>query len=311
MKKYKIQGDPKQNLRKIDFIKFHRLSFIISVILITTSLVLLFFKGLNLGVDFSGGSVIELKVNENFKISNIRSSLKEVHSKISIQTFNDSMLSIKLPTEEIKKNQALLIEKIKSVINSQLNKNPEYLRTEFVGPQIGQELVTKGIIALIISMLFVMIYVWIRFDLNFGVGATLAILHDAIFMFGFYAATQIEFNLSSIAAILTIIGYSINDSVVIYDRIRENTLKSSHRPMAEIINISINSTLSRTMLTSGITLLSLLALIFFGGSILFGLSAAIFFGVIVGTYSSIYIAAPTLFYIKPTKLDKSKSDQKF
>jgi preprotein translocase subunit SecF len=287
----------------MDFIIHHRKFFFLSAVLIFLSVFFVFFKGLNLGVDFDGGSVIDIRVKDNQNIDDIRSKLSNINSKISIQISN-TILSVKIPNQD--KNGSNLVEEVKLIINNSLN-SPEYLKIDFVGPSVGSDLIFKGVLSLLAAIIFILLYIWIRFDLNFGFGAIFAIIHDVILMFGFYAVTQIEFNLSSVAAILTIIGYSINDSVIIYDRIRENLLKTfSHKDIKEVINVSLNSTLRRTMLTSILTLSSLIALVFFGGNILFGMSIAIFFGVIVGTYSSIYIAAPTLLYIEPSKKDDEK-----
>lgn len=283
----------------MDFIIHHRKFFLISIALVTLSIFFIVFKGLNLGVDFDGGSVIDAKVDNSPDLNNIRSKLSKINSKISIQISDSNILSVKIPNQD--KDGSNLVEAVKLAINSSFT-SPEYLKIDFVGPSVGGDLIFKGIISLIVAIIFILLYIWIRFDVNFGFGAIFAIIHDVILMFGFYAITQIEFNLSSVAAILTIIGYSINDSVIIYDRIRENLLKSfSYKDLGEVVNISLNTTLRRTAITSILTLASLVALVFFGGNILFGMAIAIFFGVIVGTYSSIYVAAPTLLYIEPSK----------
>jgi len=288
----------------MDFISPHRKFFILSFFLIFSSIFCLIFKGLNFGVDFDGGSVVDLQIDEEVNFDELRKAVYDIDSKISIQVSNGDIISVKIPNHE--KGGSDLVEQVKDVINSKFN-NVQYLKVDFVGPQVGGDLIFKGIISLLVAMFFILFYIWIRFDVNFGFGAIFAIFHDVILMFGFYSLTQIEFNLSSVAAILTIIGYSINDSVIIYDRIRENLLKDfSYKNLKEVINVSLNSTLRRTALTSILTLASLIALVFFGGNILFGMAIAIFFGVIIGTYSSIYIAAPTLLYIQPSKKDEKK-----
>jgi preprotein translocase subunit SecF len=289
----------------MDFLIHHKKFFFLSAIIFTLSIFFIFFKGLNLGVDFSGGSVIDVKVDKTLDLDNVRSKLSKINPKISIQASNSNILSIKIPNQS--KSGSDLLEEVKSSINDSVS-YPEYLKIDFVGPSVGSDLIFKGVASLLVAMAFILIYIWIRFDINFGLGAIFAIFHDVILMFGFYALTQIEFNLSSVAAILTIIGYSINDSVIIYDRIRENLLKNfSYKNLTEVINVSLNATLRRTILTSALTLASLIALVFFGGNILFGMAIAIFFGVIIGTYSSIYIAAPTLLYIEPSKKSNEKT----
>jgi preprotein translocase subunit SecF len=213
---------------------------------------------------------------------------------------------IKVSQDE-KIDQSKIVQKIKTVLNDNFS-NPEYRKVDFVGPQIGKELISKGITALIFSFVAIMIYIWIRFDWQFGVGAIIAVIHDAILMFGLFACTGLEFNSTSIAAILAIIGYSINDSVVIYDRVRENLQKFKKTNIKDVVNLSLNSTLSRTILTSGATLLSLLALILFGGEALKGFSISVFFGVVIGTYSSIYISTPILLYFDPRNKKTQEGD---
>jgi preprotein translocase subunit SecF len=198
---------------------------------------------------------------------------------------------------------------IVKIIQNSLSKNfPEitYRKVDYVGPQIGAELIKNGLLALFISFFFILIYIWIRFDWQFGIGGIIALIHDAIITLGFFSIIGLEFNTTSVAALLTIIGYSINDSVVIYDRIRENLRKYKKMELRNIINNSTNSTLSRTILTSGVTLFSLLALILFGGEVLFSFAMATFFGIVIGTYSSLYIAAPILFYFDPRKNKKDE-----
>ncbi|MFT6077829.1 MAG: preprotein translocase subunit SecF, partial [Rickettsiales bacterium] len=237
------------------------------------------------------------------KVRNLLSN--DNFGEISLQNFDDRNFMIKV-SQNKNIDQAQTIRQIKQIINQNFP-NTEYRKVDFVGPQIGKELIKKGIMALLFSFAAIMIYIWIRFDWQFGIGAIAALLHDATMVFGLFALTGLEFNATSIAAILTIIGYSINDSVVIYDRIRENLHKYKKANLSDLINLSLNSTLSRTVLTSGATLLSLIALIVFGGEALKSFSIAVFFGIIVGTYSSIYISAPILLYLDPRK-KKSKNN---
>ncbi len=286
---------------KVDFMGIHRLVIVISIISIIASIILLFVRGLNFGIDFSGGILIEARLNEKVDLSKLHEILnKDAFGEITIQNFDESDIIIRASNDKDEKDQGVAVKKIQVVLNNNFS-NIEYRKIDFVGPQVGGELIKSGLFALIMSCLFIMIYIWIRFDWQFGLGAIAALFHDAMLTFGFFALTGLEFNLTSIAAILTIIGYSINDSVVIYDRIRENLRKFKKSDLSDLLNSSINSTLSRTVLTSGVTLISIVALIIFGGEALRSFSIATFFGIVVGTYSSIYISAPILIYMDPRK----------
>lgn len=280
----------------IDFMKAHKFTLSLSIFLMISSLALFFIKGLNLGIDFSGGILIEARFAQNPDIKKVREILSSSAKDVQIQNIGQKDLLIRLA--KTGDNQSDLVKKIQEILNSNFAKI-EYRKVDYVGPQIGSELVLKGLMALCLSFFFLMIYIWIRFDWQFGIGAIFALLHDAILTLGFFSLTNLEFNITSIAAILTIIGYSINDSVVIYDRIRENLRRYKKMDLAKLINSSTNSTFSRTILTSGFTLFSLLALMLFGGEVLFSFSCAAFFGIIIGTYSSIYISAPILLYFDP------------
>jgi preprotein translocase subunit SecF len=278
----------------------HRLVIVISIISIIASFILIFTRGLNLGIDFSGGILIEARLSEKTDLSKLHEILnKDEFGEITIQNFDENDIIIRASNNK-DENQGVVIKKIQAALSKSFS-DVEYRKIDFVGPQVGGELIKSGLLALITSCLFIMIYIWIRFDWQFGLGAIAALFHDAMLTFGFFALTGLEFNLTSIAAILTIIGYSINDSVVIYDRIRENLRKFKKSDLSDLLNSSINSTLSRTVLTSGVTLVSIVALIIFGGEALRSFSIATFFGIIVGTYSSIYISAPILIYMDPRK----------
>ena len=302
---------------KIDFMSIHNFALIFSIICIIASIALVCIKGLNLGIDFAGGVLIEARFNEKPEISKIREILSSSIKDLQIQETKGQET---IPNESEKQNgnydilirisntkddQSNQIKKIQELLN-QNYQNIEYRKVDFVGPQVGSELIFKGSLALALSFIFIMIYIWIRFDWQFGIGGIFALLHDTALTLGFFAITGLEFNLTSIASILTIIGYSINDSVVIYDRIRENLILNQKMDLTQLINSSTNSTLSRTILTSGTTLISLLALILFGGDTLFSFSMATFFGILVGTYSSIYISAPILLYFDPRQKKSKK-----
>jgi preprotein translocase subunit SecF len=276
----------------------HKIALVLSIVFMIGSLILVFTKGLNYGIDFAGGVLIEARIESNPDISKIREVLSNKIDDIHIQESGENDVLIRV--SKASQNQDKLIKKIQDILEENFNK-VEYRKIDFVGPQVGSELIFKGFLALFLSFIFIMIYIWIRFDWQFGLGGIFALLHDAIVTLGFFSITGLEFNLTSIASILTIIGYSINDSVVIYDRIRENLRKFSKMDLITLINSSTNSTLSRTILTASTTLISLLALIFFGGEALFSFSVATFFGIALGTYSSIYISAPILLYFDPRK----------
>lgn len=267
------------------------------------SLALVLIRGLNFGIDFAGGILIEARMQETVDVAQVRELLSFEAKDVQIQNIDQKDLLIRVAKSDVE--QSVLVRKIQEILNKNYS-DIEYRKVDYVGPQVGSELILKGFLALLMSFAFIMLYIWIRFDWQFGLGGIFALLHDAVLTVGFFAVTQLEFNLTSIAAILTIIGYSINDSVVIYDRIRENLIKFKKMDLADLINSSSNSTLSRTILTAGTTLTSLLALIIFGGEALKSFSWAAFFGIVIGTYSSIYISAPILIYLDPRKKEKTK-----
>lgn len=284
-----------------NFIQYKSIAFIISLILIGCSIFSIATKGLNLGVDFTGGIVIEIQSKSDINSSDLRSKLKKQAkalnvNEITLQNIGDNkniMVRVSNPKDSSKEARVALIKSLKENIASHIP-DVTFRKVDFVGPQIGEELINSGITALLFAFAGMMLYIWIRFEWQFGIGAIIALVHDVILTFGLYSLLGLEFNVTSIAAILTIVGYSINDSVVIYDRIRENLRKFKKRTLPEILNISINGTLSRTILTAGTTLVALLALIIAGGQAILGLSIAVFAGVVIGTYSSIYIASPVL-----------------
>jgi preprotein translocase subunit SecF len=283
--------------------KVHKLALLMSVICIIGSLSLVLVKGLNFGIDFAGGILIEARMSENVDVAKVRELITSQIKDVQIQNVDQKDLLIRVAKTD--EEQSVIVKKIQEILNQNYS-NVEYRKIDYVGPQVGTELIWKGFLALIMSFAFIMIYIWIRFDWQFGIGGIFALIHDAVLTLGFYSLSGLEFNLTSIAAILTVIGYSINDSVVIYDRIRENLRRYKKMNLADLINSSTNSTLSRTVLTSGVTLFSLLALMLFGGEALYSFSTATFVGIVIGTYSSIYISAPILIYLDPRKKEEKK-----
>ncbi len=277
------------------------MALIASIFCMVLSVALVFTKGLNFGIDFAGGILIEARMKETVDVAKVRELVSAEAKDVQIQNIDNQDLLIRVAKSDVE--QSVLVKKLQDVLNQNFS-GIEYRKIDYVGPQVGAELIMKGTLALLMSFALIMVYIWVRFDWQFGIGGIFALLHDAVLTVGFFAITQLEFNLTSIAAILTIIGYSINDSVVIYDRIRENMIKYKKMSLADLINSSTNSTLSRTVLTAGTTLTSLIALILFGGETLKSFSIATFFGIALGTYSSIYISAPILIYFDPRKKEK-------
>ena len=279
----------------INFMRIKKLTLFISTILFLLSLSLIFIKGLNLGIDFTGGSLIEVRFKENIDLNNLRTKMNKLNlGEIQLQTIgNENDIIFKV--QDNKNKQTETVQIIKESLNDQ---SVEYRRTEFVGPKVGSELVNAGIIAVIFSLIGILIYIWIRFQWNFALGAIIALIHDVVLTLGFFSVLQLEFNLATVAAVLTIAGYSINDTVVIYDRVRDSMRKYKQITFDEVINISLNSTLSRTLMTSLSTLLALIALFTFGGIVISSFIIALIWGVLIGTYSSIYVASPILTYLK-------------
>jgi len=278
----------------IKFNKFYTHLNIISLILVILSLILLTFKGLNYGIDFKGGTLIELRSSDNnINVSNLRDNLNQMDlGDVSVKKFgNDQDYLIKFENKNDSKN---IIEEIRSNLDKSFGNNFDFRRVENVGPKVSAELLKSGVIAISVSLALMLIYIWIRFEWQFSLGAIIALFHDVIITLGLFSLLSLEINLSIIAAILTIVGYSMNDTVVIFDRVRENLRKYSDIKIFELTNISINETLSRTLITSITTLLALFSIFFFGGETLKGFSLAMIFGVIFGTYSSIYIANTVL-----------------
>ena len=285
-------------MKNIQFNKFYKQFNVISLILIATSLILLIFKGLNYGVDFKGGTLIEIRTEQNStKISIIRDSFNQMKlGDVSVKNFgNDTDYIVKF--EKQNSNDPEFINNIKNQLSNSIG-SVDFRRVENVGPKVSAELLRSGIIAIGLSLAAMLLYIWIRFEWQFSLGAILALFHDVIITLGIFSLFSSEINLSIVAAVLTIVGYSMNDTVVIFDRVRENLKKYADIKIFELTNISINETLSRTIITSVTTLLALFSIYLFGGEILKGFSLAMILGVIFGTYSSIYIANPILVMLK-------------
>tara|TARA_Y100000591_G_scaffold196517_1_gene170112 strand:+ start:312 stop:1196 length:885 start_codon:yes stop_codon:yes gene_type:complete len=293
----------------IKFNKFYTHFNILSSILIVISLLLLIFKGLNFGIDFKGGTLIELRsLNKKINTSNLRDNLSKMSlGDISVKKFgNDKDFLIKFENKDNKKD---IIEQIRSNLDKSYGNTFDFRRVENVGPKVSAELLRSGVIAITVALTVMLIYIWIRFEWQFSLGAIIALFHDVIITLGLFSLLNLEINLSIIAAVLTIVGYSMNDTVVIFDRVRENLRKYSDIKIFELTNISINETLSRTLITSITTLLALLSIFFFGGEILRGFSLAMIFGVIFGTYSSIYIANTVLVKLKVSQKTVIKQEE--
>ena len=292
----------------INFNKFYKLFNLISLSLVVASVLLLFFKGLNFGVDFKGGTLIELRSNDkNINVTSLRQSFNKMKlGDFNIKKFgNENDFLIKI---EKKDTSANAIEVIKKDLTSSLGSSFNFRRVENVGPKVSSELLKSGIIAIALSLAAMLFYIWVRFEWQFSLGAILALFHDVIITLGLFSLFSLEINLSIVAAVLTIVGYSMNDTVVIYDRVRENLRKFSDIKIYELTNISINETLSRTIITSATTLLALVSIYLFGGEILKGFSLAMIMGVIFGTYSSIYIANPLLVKLRVSQKTILKED---
>jgi len=279
---------------KLDFMGKRRWFLAISIVLLFGSLGLFLAKGLNFGIDFTGGIVMEVQTDGPANLDGLRRDLNGLGlGDVGLQEFgSEDVVLINLPRQAGgEEAQQLAIQKVQGLLGAQAK---EYRRVEAVGPKVGDELRTGALIATILAMSGIAIYVWVRYDLSFAIAALISLLHDVAAVVGFFALTGIEFNLTSLAAVLTVAGYSINDTVVIYDRVREELRKYKKAPINEVLNRAINQTLSRTTLTSLTTLMALLAIFLFGGEVLSGFSAAIIIGIVMGTYSSWGVAVPLL-----------------
>ncbi|MCT4552970.1 MAG: protein translocase subunit SecF [Alphaproteobacteria bacterium] len=275
---------------KFNFLKLRKLGYVLSVGLVLFSTSLLVSKGFNFGIDFSGGVAMDVKkINSEINISYLRSELSSLNPEIQEIGHSGEIFDIRIAVKE-DQNPSDFVNEVKSI----LGEGVEYRNTEVVGPKVGGELIRKGVWAVVLSLLAISFYIWIRFDIAFSIGALTALAHDIILTLGMFSLLQLEFSLATVAAILTIAGYSINDTVVSYDKLRENIKKHKKKSPFELINWSLNETFSRTIMTSLTTLIAVLCIFVFGGEVLKGFSSAMLFGVVVGTYSSIFIAMPLL-----------------
>ncbi|MFP4313795.1 MAG: protein translocase subunit SecF [Alphaproteobacteria bacterium] len=281
------------------------LAYLVSLVLMVGSIALVATNGLSFGIDFTGGTLIEIRTPEMPDISEIRTDLNNLGlGGISIQEFGqpDDLL-IRIPQQEGgREAEKAAIQAVRGYLDNMYSGEGgesliDYRRVEYVGPQVGEELKQQGLYAILFSLLGILIYIWVRFEWQFGVAAIIALAHDAVATIGLFALTQMEFNLSTVAAVLMIAGYSINDTVIIFDRIREELRKYKKMPLPELFNNAINRTLGRTLMTSLTTLLALIALYIFGGEVIQGFVYALIFGILIGTYSSVFVAAPVLLLI--------------
>ena len=296
--------------RNINFVSKFRKANIFSLIIFILSIIFIFFKGLNYGIDFKGGTLIELRTDTSISASAIRDSLKSMNlGDINVKKFGkegDYLIKV----EQKNTNNSNLIPEIKKTLADNLNADVDFRRVENVGPKVSSELLESSIIAISLALTAMLFYIWIRFEWQFSIGSIIALFHDVIITLGIFSVLSLEINLSIIAAVLTIVGYSMNDTVVIYDRIRENLLKYTKISISDISNLSINETLSRTIITSITTLLALISIYILGGEILRGFSFAMILGVIIGTYSSMFVASPILKFFKVSYKTLEKEEEK-
>ena len=296
---------------KLSFVGLRRLFYVLSLCALVASVGLVMVRGLNLGIDFLGGILIEVQTPGPANLGAMRAELGGLGlGEVTLQEFgapDDVLIRVaRQPGGE--KEQQVAVESVKRALAGMGAGEMNYRRVEFVGPKVSAELVEAGFTAVVAAVILMLLYIWFRFEWQFSIGAVIALVHDVGLTMGMFALTQFEFNLASIAAILTIVGYSINDTVVVYDRVRENLRKYKVMPMAELADLSLNETLSRTTMTSLTTMFALLALYFFGGDVIEGFVFAMMFGVLIGTYSSIFIAVALLLDMKPSRDGKAKAE---
>ncbi len=296
-------------IKNINFVSKFKKANSVSFIIFVASIIFIIFKGLNYGIDFKGGTLIELRTDGSVKAPSIRETLNLMDlGDINVKKFGkkgDFLIKI-----ELKDKNNELIPKIKKNLSENLNSEIDFRRVESVGPKVSTELLESSVIAITLALAAMLFYIWVRFEWQFSLGSIIALFHDVIITLGIFSILSLEINLSIIAAVLTIVGYSMNDTVVIYDRIRENLLKYTKINISDVTNLSINETLARTLITSVTTLLALLSIFILGGEILKGFSFAMILGVIIGTYSSIFVASPILKFLKVNYKTLEKEEEK-
>ncbi|MEZ5825807.1 MAG: protein translocase subunit SecF [Geminicoccaceae bacterium] len=293
------------------FMRWRSACFAISAVFVILSAVIAVWPGLNYGIDFEGGIIVEVKTPGPADLGAMRESLNGLGlGQVALQEFGapDDVL-IRIERQEGDEGaQQQAVETVKAELARLAGDDITFRRTEFVGPKVSEELLQDGLMAVGLALVFVLIYIWFRFEWQYGVGAIVALVHDVVLTVGMFAVTGLEVNLSTVAAVLTIVGYSLNDTVVIFDRVRENLRRYKTLPILELVDQSINETLARTLMTSLTTLIALLALFFFGGEVVKGFTFAMIWGVLVGTYSTIYIAAPVLVYLDLRAIGQRKAE---
>lgn len=285
----------------VPFMRWRNTAMGLSAAGIVASLALFLVLGLNFGIDFRGGTLVEVRTEGPANIEGMRAALNDLDlGEVSLQEFGqDTDVLIRIQRQDgDEAAQQAAVEIVRGVLDNDFGP-VDYRRIEFVGPQVSDELIEKGIMAVLIALGAMLVYIWLRFEWQFSLGAVIALLHDVILTIGLFSLTQLDFGLPIVAALLTIVGYSMNDTVVIYDRVRENLRKYKKLPLVDLLDKSLNDTLSRTIMTSGTTLIALFALYVFGGEVIAGFTLAMIWGVIIGTYSSVFVAAPLLLYLRP------------
>lgn len=279
----------------IDFMMLHKTGLLIGLLVVAATFFFLFTRGLNFGIDFTGGLLMEVRVPAEMKVEDVRGKLANLPvGRPSIQEFGEDTLMIKISGQEA---DTEMQRQVYAAVGAALGDKVEFRRTEYVGPQVGKELIMTGIKAFIYSMIGIMLYIWARYEWQFGVAGVASLAHDVIATVLFFILTGIEFDLSTVAAILLVAGYSVNDTVIVFDRIREKLRKFRKMPLPDVINMAVNETMSRTLITSSTTLSVMAVLAIFGGAAIQGFIYAMILGIIIGTFSSIYIAAPLLIYM--------------
>lgn len=299
---------------KFDFLGIRYITFTISICLVLGSIGLTLTKGLNLGVDFTGGTLIEIKVPTTPDLNKMRNDLHALDlGSMSLQEFGDPQnLLVRMAQQPGgPEGQVAAVEKVKAALSAEFPKKSDtdagvdYRRVEYVGPQVGEELIRTGLLAMFLSIVGVLVYVAARFEWQFGVACVLAVARDASVTVGFFAVSGWEFDLATMGAVLLVAGYSLNDTIVVFDRIRENLRKYKKMPLQELFNLSVNQTLSRSLMTSFTTLLALSALAIFGGQVIRGFTCALIVGIIAGTFSSIFVASGPLLYLNLRRHDRA------